>query len=443
MDWQQRYRQKLATPQQAVRRIRSHSRIAVGHAAGEPLSLIEAMIQGRGRYRDLEILQMETPGPAVYARPGMEAHFRHNAVFVGEGTRDIVMAGKGDFTPIHFSQLAALFGGPLPIDVALIQVSPPDEHGYCSLGPTVDYIKEAAESAGLVLAEVNDRMPRTLGDSFLHMGRIDCAVPVSRPLPGLTRERAGPQELEAGRRCARLIRDGDTLQAGPGAACDGVLCALGQKRDLGLHSELFTEAMLDLVEQGAVNGSRKTLHPGKIVAAALAGGERLYRFADNNPSLELYPASYVDAPGVILRNRNMVSITSCMEADLMGQIAAETIGLTQVGGVGGQADFIRGAALSPGGRSIIVMASTTAEGRFSRIVPFLEEGAAVSVSRNDVDYLVTEYGVAALRGRTLRQRAKALIGIAHPAFQPGLIEEYENRFFQKFDGLPQQRAVGV
>ena len=443
MDWQDRYRRKLATPQQAVRRIRSHSRIAVGHAAGEPLSLIEALIQQRGRYRDVELLHMETPGPAGCARPGMEAHFRHNAVFVGDGTRDIVMAGKGDFTPIHFSQLSALFTSTLPIDAALVQVSPPDEQGRCSLGPTVDYIKEAAESAGLVLAEVNDRMPRTLGDSFLTMDRIDCAVPVSRPLRGLARERAGPQELEAGRHCARLIRDGDTLQAGLGAACDGVLCALGQKRDLGLHSELFTEAMLDLVELGAVNGSRKTLHPGKIVAAALAGGERMYRFADNNPCLELYPVSCVDAPGVILRNRNMVSVSSCMEADLMGQIAAETIGLTQVGGVGGQADFIRGASLSPGGRSIIVMASTSAGGRFSRIVPFLEEGAAVSVSRNDVDYLVTEYGIAALRGRTLRQRARALIDIAHPSFRPGLIEEYENRFFQKFDSQPQRRAIGL
>ena len=445
MDWKTDCVHKVVTPQQAVRLIRSHSRIVIGHAAGRPLTLIETLFQNKSRYHDVEIIYTERPDGASQIYPGQEKHFRYNTFFVGEDIRDIIIAGKGDFTPIDFSKITTLFHRKLPIDVALIQVSPPDKHGYCSLGPVVDYLKEAVECAQLVIAEINNQVPRTLGDSFIHLNRIDYAVMVDRPLPEFGRQEPDQRERDAGRNCAKLICDGDTIQAGTGSACEAALMALDQKKDLGIHSDVFTDAMLDLVEQGVVTGRRKTLHRDKIVTAALVGSKRLYEFADNNPGVLMRSIGYVGAPEIIMRNQRMVSISSCMEVDLMGQVVAESIGLAQLGGIGSQADFVHGATMSPHGRSIIVMPSTSNGGQFSRIVPFLEEGAAVSVSRNNVDYLVTEYGIVELRGKTLQQRAQALISIAHPNFQLGLIEEYENRFFQKYTSTKdcyQQQAIG-
>ena len=324
--------------------------------------------------------------------------------------------------------LPKLFKTTMPVDVALIQVTPPDEHGYCSLGVSVDYTKPAAEAAKTVIAQVNDRMPRTMGESFIHVTEIDCFVEHSAPIIELGAPKIGDVERAIGENCASLISDGDTLQLGIGAIPDAVLLFLKDKKDLGIHSEMFSDGVVELVEAGVVTNKKKTFHPGKMVVTFLMGSKKLYDFVNNNPTVEMYPVDYVNDPVVIMKNDNIVSINSCVQADLMGQVCSESIGLTQISGVGGQVDFVRGAMMAKNGKSIIAMPSTAGKGKFSKIVPLLDEGAAVTTSRNDVDYIVTEYGIAALRGKTLRERAKALIQIAHPDFREGLALEYEKRF---------------
>jgi len=428
MDWRQAYKERLATADEAVGRIRPGDRVVVGHAVGEPSYLVDAMVRNRESYSGVEIVHMVPMGSAAYAQAGMEPYFRHNALFVGVKTREAVNSGRGDFTPCFFYEVPSLFDGPLPIDVALVQVSPPDEHGYCSLGVSVDYTKRAAERAKTVIAQVNRRMPRTMGGGFVHFSRFDCIVEHDSPIIELSPPPIGQVERSIGENCARLVRDGDTLQLGIGAIPDAVLMFLKDKKDLGIHSEMISDGVVDLVESGVVTGARKTLHPGRIVVSFLMGTRRLYDFVDDNPAVEMYPVDYVNDPTVIMRNDNMVSINSCVQVDLMGQIASETLGPTQISAVGGQVDFVRGATMSKGGRSIIAMPSTAGKGTISRIVPILDEGTAVTTTRNDVDYVVTEYGIAHLRGLTLRQRARSLIGIAHPDFRPALIKRFEERF---------------
>jgi 4-hydroxybutyrate CoA-transferase len=433
VDWRQTYQERLTTAESAVRRIKSGDRVVIGHAVGEPSHLVDAMMANRARLSDVEIVHMVPMGAAEYAQPGMEAHFRHNALFVGGKTREAVKSGRADFTPCFFYEVPRLFATTLPIDVALVQVSPPDEHGYCSLGVSVDYTKRAVEAAKIVLAQVNDRMPRTMGESFVHVSRFDCVVEHSAPVIELEPPAIGPVERAIGEQCAKLIRDGDTLQLGIGAIPDAVLMSLADKRDLGIHSEMISDGVVALVEAGVVTGIRKSLHPGKIVVSFLMGTKRLYDFVDDNPMVAMYPVDYVNDPVVIMKNDNMVSINSCVQVDLMGQVASETVGATQISAVGGQVDFVRGAMMSRGGRSIIAMPSTAAKGTISKIVPLLDSGGAVTTSRNDVDYIVTEYGIAHLRGMTLRQRARELIGIAHPDFRPILVSAYEERFARRFE----------
>lgn len=428
MDWKSIYNGRRMTAQEALSKIKSGDRVAVGHAAGEPTYLLDTLAENCDKYENVEIVHMVPLGECRYAAPGMERHFRHNGLFLGGATREPIAAGRGDFTPIFFSEVPALFRYGLPLDVALIQVTPPDSHGYCSLGVSVDYTKPAAESARLVIAQVNPHMPRTHGDSFLHVSEIDCFVEHDAPLIELKPARIGEVERAIGENCAKLVRDGDTLQLGIGAIPDAVLLFLKDKKDLGIHSEMVSDGVVELVEAGVITNSRKTLNPGKCVVTFLMGTQRLYDFADDNPSVELYPVDYVNNPVVIAQNDNLVSINSCVQVDLMGQVVSEAIGLRQISGVGGQVDFVRGAAMSRGGRSIIAIPSTAAKGSVSRIVPFLDQGAAVTTSRCDVSCIVTEYGVAQLHGRTLRDRARALISIAHPSFREGLAEEFERRF---------------
>lgn len=429
MDWKEIYKSRLVSAAEAVKHIKSGDRVVFGHCICEPPALVEALIDNKDAYKDVEIVHMVAMGKGLYTQPGMEKHFRHNAIFVGGSTRQAVNDGRADYTPCFFSQVPRMFKeGYLPVDVLMTQVSPPDEHGYCSLGTSVDYTKPALECAKKVIVQVNDQMPRTMGDSFVHVSDIDFFVEESRPLVELVPPVITNTEKAIGENCAKLIEDGSTLQLGIGAIPDAVLLFLKDKKDLGIHSEMFSDGVVELVEAGVITNKKKSLHRGKMVVTFLMGTKRLYDFVNGNPSVEMYPVNYVNDPVVIMKNYKMVSINSCVQVDLMGQVASETIGYKQFSGVGGQVDFVRGASMAPGGKSIIAMLSTAADDKISRIVPLLDEGAAVTTSRNDVHYIVTEYGIADLRGKTLKDRAKALIAIAHPKFRDQLIAEWERRF---------------
>lgn len=427
MKWQDIYEQRKMSPEEAVRLIHSGDRVVIGHAVGVPLAITDVMVKHREDYKDVEIIQMVSQGNAKFCEPGTEGHFRLNSLFVGAQSRPAVKEGRGDFTPCCFSDVPSLLRE-LTVDAAVIQVSPPDRHGYVSCGVSVDYTLPAAKCAKTVIAQVNRRMPRTLGDTCLHVSEIDSFVEIDHPVLEIPLPKIGEAEKAIGENCAKLVRDGDTLQLGIGAIPDAVLLFLKDKKDLGIHSEMISDGVVELIENGVITNARKNLHPGKSVVSFLMGTKRLYDYADDNPAVAMYPVDYVNDPYVIGKNDNLVSINSCVQVDFMGQVAAESVGTTQISGIGGQMDFIRGARLSKGGRAVIAIASTAAGGKISKIVPFLDQGAAVTTSRTDVDYIVTEYGIAHLRGKTLKDRARALISIAHPKFREELAEAFEERF---------------
>ncbi len=433
VDWKEIYKSKLVSAAEAVTHIKSGNRVVVGHAVGEPVVLVDAMVANKESYTDVEIVHMVAMGKGEYAKEGMEKYFKVNSIFNGASTRDAVNSGRGDFTTSFFYQVPGLFkDGYMPVDVALVQLSVPDEHGYCSFGVSNDYTKPAANAAKLIIAEVNDQMPRILGASFIHVSELDYIVEASHPIIELQPPKIGDVEKAIGKNCAELIEDGSTLQLGIGAIPDAVLLFLKDKKDLGIHSEMISDGVVELVEAGVVTNKKKALHPGKSVVTFLMGTKRLYDFANNNPAVELYPVDYVNNPMVIAQNSKLVSINSCVQVDFMGQVCSESIGLKQISGVGGQVDFVRGASMCPDGKAIIAIPSTAGKGKVSRIVPFLDHGAAVTTSRNDVDYIVTEYGIAQLKGKTLKERARALINIAHPSFREELAAEFESRFNSKF-----------
>lgn len=423
MDWKRIYDSRLTSAAEAVNAIRPGDRVVLAHACGEPQALSAAMVARKPELHDVEVVHMVSMGKALYCQPEMRHHFRHNSLFVGASSRKAVKEGRADYTPCFFSEIPRLFkDGYLPVDVAMIQVSPPDEHGFCSLGISVDYTKPAAEAAQTVIAQVNKNMPRTMGDAFMHVSQLDYLVAVDEPLIELPRPTIKSDEESIGRYVSTLIEDGATLQLGIGAIPDAVLMFLKDKRDLGIHSEMFSDGVVDLYEAGVVTNQAKTLHKGKMVATFFMGTPKLYRFVDNNPMVAMYPVDYVNNPYIISQNHKMVSINSALQVDLSGQVCADTIGLTQYSGVGGQVDFVRGASMAPGGKSIIAMPSTAGGGKYSRVVATLDPGAGVTTSRNDVHYIVTEFGIASLRGKTLRQRARELINVAHPDFRKGLEE---------------------
>ena len=428
MNWKDVYNSKLKTAAEALKIVQSGQRVVIGHACGEPQTLVEALVNQADRLENVEIVHMVAMGQAKYCQPGMEGHFRHNALFVGGSTRKAVQEGRADYTPCFFSEIPRLFSnGYLPVDVALIQVSPPDNHGYCSFGVSVDYTRPAALAAKTVIAEVNEEMPRTLGDCFIHVSQIDYIVETSLPLIELPRPEISQVEEKIGYHVAQLVEDGSTLQLGIGAIPDAVLLFLKDKKDLGIHTEMFSDGVVELVEAGVITNTAKTLHSGKIIANFLMGTKKLYDFVNDNPMVEMYAVDYTNDPFVIAKNHKMVSINSALQVDLTGQVCADTIGYKQYSGVGGQVDFVRGASRSPGGKSIIALPSTAMGGKLSRIVTHLDEGAAVTTSRNDVHFVVTEYGYADLRGKTLRQRAEALIKIAHPNFRESLEREVKGK----------------
>ncbi len=426
--WKAEYREKLVSADEAVSHIRSGQRIVFSHAAGESLVLSDALVRNRALFENVEIVHMVAMGEAKYCEPGMEKHFRHNSFFLGASTRKAAKEGRADVTPVYFSEVPELFRTTLPVDAVFLNLSPPDEHGYCSFGISVDYSKPAAMEAELVIAQINPSMPRTLGDSFIHISDIDYIVEADTPLIELPPAGISEVERAIGKNCASLIEDGDTLQLGIGAIPDAVLGFLKEKKDLGIHSEMISDGIVELYEGGVITNRRKSLHAGKSIVTFLMGTRRLYDFADNNPAVELHPVDYVNDPYVIAQNERLVSVNSCVQVDLMGQVVSASVGRRQISGVGGQVDFVRGANMSRGGKSIMAMPFTAAEGRISKIVPVIGEGAAVTTSRYDADYIVTEYGAARLKGESLRNRAKKLIRIAHPDFRRMLAEEYEKRF---------------
>jgi acetyl-CoA hydrolase len=424
MNLQEIYRRKVCSADEAVRLIRSNQRLYLGGGAGVPQTLIHALVGRADELENVEIVHILHFGEAPYVDPQYARSFRHNALFIGHNVRQAVQNGRADFTPVFLSEIPSLFrDGPLPLDVAMIQVSPPDEHGFCSFGVEVGCTKPAAQAARMVIAEVNRRMPRVLGDSFIHVSKLSTAVEVDYPLPEAPQGGFSQIHQQIGAHVAELIPDGATLQLGIGSIPDAVLSNLHARRDLGIHTELFSDGVVSLVEEGVVTNERKTLHPGKMVAGFLFGSQRLYDFVADNPIIELHPTDYVNDPFIIAQHDNMISVNSAIEVDLTGQVCADSIGPRFFSGVGGQVDFVRGAARARGGKPIIALQATAKDGALSRIVPMLKPGAGVITTRNDVHYIVTEYGVACLHGKTIRQRAQALINIAAPEFREELTRQ--------------------
>ena len=421
MSWTEEYTRKRMSAAEALQAVQSGMRIWIQSGCGTPSVLVDALVERAAQLRDVEIIHMKTLGPAVYTQPEYAGHFRHRSLFTGANVREAVCSGRADYTPIFLSEIEGLFeSGALPLDVVLMQVSPPDAHGFVSLGTTVDCTQTALRCAPIVIAEVNRRMPRTHGDTEVHIGAISAMVESDRPLLELETEPATETHLRVAQHVASLIPDGATLQTGIGAIADTVLHCLSDRRDLGIHTEMVPDGVIDLMESGVINGERKTLHRGKAVAAFVLGSQRLFDYIHENPAFEFHSISYTNDPFVVAQNDRMVAINGALQVDMTGQVCADSLGTRPYSGFGGQIDFIRGAARSRGGVPIIALPATALGGTVSRIVPMLEPGAGVVTSRADVHYVVTEFGIAYLHGKTLRERAEALIAIAHPRFQAEL-----------------------
>jgi acetyl-CoA hydrolase len=420
MSWVEQYKNKVVSAAEAVGVVKSGDRIFLTGNCSVPNIALDALVKIAKERNDIEICHALTIGSADYVSPEMEGHLRVNTLFIGPNVRAAVQEGRADFTPVLLSEFPRLFkAGYLPVDVAMVHLSPPDEHGFCSFGVEVGLSKTIAESSKVIIAEVNEKMPRTLGDSFIHINKIDYIIPVNYPLPEVPMGGEGDEVvLKIAAYIADLIPDGATMQMGIGAIPDAVLKFLYNKKDLGIHTELFSDGVIDLVEAGVLTNAQKTLHPGKIIAGFILGSERLYRWVHNNPLIEFHRTEYVNDPFVIAQNDKMVAMNSAIEIDLTGQVCADSIGPKLYSGVGGQLDFIYGASRSKGGVPIIALPSKTKN--FSRIVAMLKQGAGVVTTRNHVHFIVTEHGVADLYGKTIRERATSLINIAHPEFREGL-----------------------
>lgn len=429
MDLSKVYQSRIVTAEEAVKKIQSGQRIFLTGNCSTPQTVLAALVKHAPNLKDVEICQALTVGPADYVSQEMHGHMRVNTMFISANIRKAVQEGRADFTPVLLSEFPLLFKNKfLPVDVALVHLSPPDEHGFCSFSIENGLTKSPAESAKIIIAEINEQMPRVLGDSFIHLSRVNYIVPVDYPIAEMS---MGSEEVDEVTQkiagfAADLIPDGATMQMGIGAIPDAVLKFLYHKHDLGVHSELFSDGVIDLVEAGVLTNMRKTLHPGKIAAGFVIGSRRLYNWIDDNPMIELHPTEYINDPFVIAQNERMVAINSAIEVDLTGQICADSIGPKLYSGVGGQLDFIYGASRSKGGVPIIALPSTTTtrDGQvISRIVTMLKRGAGVVTSRNHVRYVITEYGVADLYGKSIRQRGQALINVAHPDFREELKRE--------------------
>ncbi len=423
MKWAEQYKNKVSTAEDAVKDIQSGNRIFLTGNCSVPKTALAALVERAPELQNVEICQALTIGSADYVAPEMKGHLQVNTLFISRNVRKAVQEGRADFTPVLLSEFPLLFkNGHLPVDASLVHLSPPDEHGFCSFGVEVGLSKTIAEASNIIIAEVNEQMPRTLGDSFIHVNKIDHIIPVDYPLPEVPMGGEGDEVVDKiAQYISELIPDGATMQMGIGAIPDAVLKYLYDKKDLGVHTELFSDGVIDLVSAGVLTNARKTLHPGKIIAGFILGNKRLYDWVHNNPIIEFHRTEYVNDPFVIAQNERMVAINSAIEIDLTGQVCADSIGPKLYSGVGGQLDFVYGASRSKGGVPIIALPSKAKN--FSRIVPLLKHGAGVVTTRNHVHYIVTEYGIAELYGKTIRQRAQALIHVAHPEFREELTQQ--------------------
>lgn len=438
MDWKEIYKSRLCTAEEAVKSIKSGDRVAFAHAVAEPTALVNAMVANAAAYKNVEVCHMVTLGKGEYTKPEYKDNFTFNGWFTSPSTRNSIAEGHGEFTPVFFHEVPKYIRqGIFALDVFMVMVSPPDHNGFCCVGVSSDYTMQGIESAKIVLAQVNDQVPVVYGDTFVHVSKIDKFVEASHPLFELGLPKIGEVEEAIGRNCAELIEDGSTLQLGIGAIPDAVLHSLKNKKNLGIHSEMISDGVVDLYEAGIVNNSEKGLNRGKMIVTFLMGSKRLYDFAANNPAIEMRTVDYVNNPAVVAQNTKLVCINACLAVDFMGQVVSDSIGIKQFSGVGGQVDFVRGAAMSLDGKGIAIIAMPSVASKkdgsmISKITPYIDHGAAVTTSRNDVDYVVTEYGIAHLKGQTLKNRARNLINIAHPDFREELKVEFEKRFNDKF-----------
>lgn len=421
MSWHESYKAKLTTPEQAVKIVQSGHRIYYSGNAATPFPLIEALTNRADELENVQLNHVLLVGQDPIADEKYRGHFRHNSLFVGPADRAAINDGRADYVPVFLHQIPRLFrDGIIPLDVVIVQVSPPDEHGFCSFGVETLATKGACDCAKIIIAQVNEHMPRILGDSFIHVAQITHFVEHSTPLPELPRRPITEVERQIARHIAPLIQDGATLQLGIGGIPDAVLKEIEGKKDLGIHTEMVSDGVMEAIEKGIITGRKKTIHRGKAVLTFAFGSHRLYQYLHNNPLFEAHPTEYVNDPFVVSQNENMVAINSAIEVDLTGQVCSDSIGPRIFSGFGGQVDFIRGAAQSKGGKPIIALSSTAQDGKLSRITPFLKQGAGVVTTRADVHYVVTEFGAAHIFGRNLRERAAALIEISHPDFRDEL-----------------------
>ncbi|HUW19721.1 MAG TPA: GNAT family N-acetyltransferase [Sedimentisphaerales bacterium] len=422
-DWKEKHKDKIGTAPSAMNLIKSGNSIFIGTGCGQPQHLVNALVEHSGHIYDAHIVHLLTMGAAPYADEKFREKFKMNSFFIADNIRDALKKGIGDYTPIFLSEIPSEFEtGRVPIDVALISVTPPDVNGLCSLGVSVDIVKSAAANARYVIAQVNSRMPRTFGDSFIHVNAIDVLVPYDEKIIEIPVPESDETLRRIGQNIAILVEDGSTIECGIGRIPQALAESLKDKKDLGVHTEMFSDWIVDLVESGAITCAKKSVNRGKIVASFCMGSQRLYDYVNNNPLFEFYPTEYVNDPYIISQHEKMVAINVGLEIDLTGQVCSDSLGYQFYSGIGGQVDFIRGAARSRGGKAIIAMPSTARGGQVSRIVPHLTEGAGVVTTRGDVHYLVTEYGIAYLHGKSIRERVMALTNIAHPKFRNKLIQ---------------------
>ena len=428
MDWKEIYNSKLCTPEEAIKLIKDGDRVVTAFGCCEPIGIERVLVENYKNYHDVQVTSMLLIGETPWVREEVKGHFTFNSFFASGSSRKAIADGIADFTTCYFYEIPMVLREVIKPRVTMMSVSPPDENGYVSLGTNVDYIESTLEYCEVKIAQVNKYVPKTHGEAIKHVSDFDCFVEIDEPLPEVPSVAISEVERAIGKNCASLINDGDCIQLGIGGIPNAICAELHDKKDLGLHSEMVGDGVVDLIRSGVINNSKKNIHHGKSVLGFVFGTTKLFDFMNHNPAIEMHPIEYVNNPSVIAQNDNMVSVNSCLQVDLQGQVVSDTIGLTQFSGVGGQVDFVRGATMSKGGRSIIAMPSTAKGGTVSRIVPVITEYSAVTTTRNDVNYIVTEFGIAQLKGKTMKERARALIQIAHPNFRDALCNDFFERF---------------